>query len=60
MTKEYVLALIEDTKQEFISAPGSSTRFIFEDKTYVTDTACAMDGIDFFIERLVKKLEESK
>lgn len=56
MTKEEIIRLLEDTQQEFEKSDGGQASFVFDDKTYHTDTGYALDGIEFFIERVKTKL----
>ena len=56
MSNEEVIRILEDVKEEFIKCDGGSSQFIFKEKTYETDTGYAIEGIEFFIDRVKMKL----
>lgn len=57
MSKEEIIKIIDDTLQEFYDCEGGETSFVFKDgDVYYTDTGYAIEGIEFFAERLKKKI----
>lgn len=48
--------LLDETLNEFMTCPGGNSCFIIDGKEYHTDTGYAIEGIQFFVERLKSKI----